>query len=73
MNIPLKWSSWYLSLCAYVCSICGCTITGCLHEYVKDKRGREKGCDVLVCWWGGLELCLMSQTKSWLDWAEMNK
>lgn len=23
--------------------------------------------------WGGLEFCLLSQTKSWLDWAEINK
>lgn len=50
--------------------ICG------MYEYAQQRtkekerdRGREKGCDVLVCW-GGLELCLMSQTKSWLDWAE---
>lgn len=61
----------------------GCTKCVCVcvrmsmcreNERVNEsQRKRERmWCDVLVHW-GGLEFCLMSQTKFWLDWAEMNK
>lgn len=33
----------------------------------EEQRRRERMC-VLV-YWGMLELCLMSQTKSWIDWV----
>lgn len=73
-------NEYYLNVVFMVLKVvdCVCIVRVCLPCMSIRENGRvyeteEDRKDVMCVCWGGFELCLTSQTKFWLDWAEMNK